>query len=114
MKKIMLGALFLSLISSLAQARPMPDEVGVCYQFKDDKLIDMGVCIISAGNGAGAMYVNLKFDGKQYLYERPNDYIRNTFHEKVTNAQDLDYLEKYAEEEMIYCYKDKPYDICHN
>lgn len=116
MKKIMLGALFLSLISSLAQARPMPDEVGVCYQFKDDKLIDMGVCVISAGYGAGGTYTHMKFQGKSYTYERSNDkeyddYVRDVFYGKVTDIAILDSME---EEEMIYCFKDKPYDICHN
>lgn len=32
------------------------------------------------------MYVNLKCDGKEYLYERLNDYIRNTFHDKITKT----------------------------
>ncbi|MEM9220022.1 MAG: hypothetical protein AAGD25_37560 [Cyanobacteria bacterium P01_F01_bin.150] len=45
--------------SSLATARPYPDELGICYRFQDDTLEQREPCVISAGYGAGAHYVVL-------------------------------------------------------
>lgn len=114
MKKwLILPLLFL--LMTTANARPLPDTVGVCYLFQGDELKDKDVCIISRGTGAGGFYHNFKIGAKRYLfeysYEEMEDigYARGLFYERLEpeTAELLD------DDEIIWCFKDKPYDICY-
>lgn len=114
------------LVSVGGFAHSYPDEVAVCYQFKGDKLIDTGVCIVSSGGGAGGFYTNIKWNNKEYLIEtdtmqndNPKTYLNGkkvkeyyrsaTFLDKTTlkHANEFD-------QKILYCYKTKRLNICHN
>lgn len=62
----------LLILSTTAVARPSPDRLGICYLFQGEKLTGRGPCIVSPGYGAGAQYVNLLLNGKDYAVEYPN------------------------------------------
>lgn len=62
----------LILLPATALARPYPDRLGICYVFHGEKLTARGPCVISAGYGAGAQYVNLLLNNKEYYAEFPN------------------------------------------
>jgi len=43
------------------QARPYPDQVGVCYAFEGDNQARLEPCVVSSGYGAGAHYAILNW-----------------------------------------------------
>lgn len=103
------------LCSVIAYARPNPDKVGVCYLFKGNELKDRDVCVVAEGGGAGGMYTNLYFKGKEYLFEYPYDKV-----DEITYPRDVFYnfleperMDIFEPDEIIWCYKDKPYDVCY-
>lgn len=106
MKKYILLLLALPLA---ALARPNADKLGICYSFDGNKLKDRGVCIVSSGNAVGEMYTNIDFNGKKYLFEFSDInklvYHRDSFFNRAK-------FEEIPEDEVITCYKHKPYDIC--
>lgn len=122
--------LFLSLlfITINVQARPLPDHVGVCYEFKGDEIIQRDVCIITEGNAAGGMYANLTLmNGKQYqiashgiiglndnLYDLNGEdavhYLRDAAFYNIANYERLVEIDEPA----LYCYKTNSLNLCHN
>lgn len=118
LNKIIIG-LFLFFLAIISHARPNPDKIGICYLFQDDTLKDRGVCIISTGSGAGGEYINLDFNKKDYLFEfQTSDledkltYLRDSrFYHKITPELMSSY--EYEDEDILLCYKDKPFDICY-
>ncbi len=116
------------LIATTSHARPLPDEVGVCYEFKADEMIRRDICIITEGNAAGGMYANLQLaDGKQYqiashgiiglnddLYDLNGKdavhYLRDASFYETTDYEGLAEINEPA----LYCYKTKTLDLCHN
>ena len=72
MKKLLAIAAALAALSPAAEARPYPDRLGICYQFKNGEFASRAPCVISTGYGAGAQYMTLTFNGKEYYAEYPN------------------------------------------
>lgn len=72
MKRLLAVALGFGLLVSTAQARPNPDRLGICYQFKNGELATRAPCVISSGYGAGAQYTTLTFNNREYYAEYPN------------------------------------------
>lgn len=115
-------------ITTMANARPSPDAVGVCYEFKGDEIKSRDVCIITSGNAAGGMYTNLNLiNGKLYqiashgisginddLYDLNGEdavhYLRDASFLQVSTYDEL----AEVNEDAIYCYKTKKLNLCHN
>ena len=115
MKIVAMLFVLVGLFSMAVYARPNPDEVGVCYLFKGNELKDRDVCVVVQGSGAGGMYTNLYFKGKEYLFEYSNDdideitYPRDVFY-NFLEPERVDIVEP---DEIIWCHKNKPYDVCY-
>ena len=57
----------------VANADVSPDRAGSCYIFKDSKLSQRGVCLISSEISHGHEFRELSFEGKTYkLYYNGN------------------------------------------
>lgn len=102
------------LFATTVYARPGADSVGVCYLFDGDELKDRDVCVVSRGTGTDGAYTNLFFNKKEYLIEGNYEnlekitYPRGLFYE-VVEPERMEYLD----DEIIWCFKYEPYDICH-
>lgn len=107
-------ALSLLLLSSLAVASPNPDQLGICYLFNKNTLVNKGVCVVSSGGGAGGFYYNIDYKDKNYSFEFANDdesliYYRDSFYNVITKE-----TEEYVDDnERITCFEHKPHDICY-
>ena len=125
--KVSILASVLALACSGASAHSNPDESGVCYIFKANKLTSKAPCIISSGGGAGGIYTSLDFKGKTYSFESGIDskgnevwsdskgavksYLRDgTFYKKISQNE-----AQYANH-LLYCFSSAKtkLDICHN
>ena len=126
--KFYIVLLAFSIIPTASQAGPLPDEVGVCYEFKADEMIRRDICIITEGNAAGGMYANLQLvSGKEHqiashgisglndgLYDlNGKDAVHYLRDAAFYNTTDYDGLSE-INEPALYCYKTKVLDLCHN
>jgi len=87
-----------------AIARPYPDEVGVCYRFEGDVLVQHEPCIISAGYGAGAHYAILHWsdDRSTEIYLLNTCFDRQEFDAAGFCAYQLDENEAEAYERDVF------------
>lgn len=122
LKKLVILAMLAVGFNQLAVAHENPNQKTTCYKFAKDKLVASAKCTVESGGGAGGMYTNMVINGKRYNYESPlpmdgdmgnsnneNEYTRNakTFKRYPNNAN----IPQNAK--LIFCQKDKPYDICY-
>lgn len=119
MKKLLFSLITMCFYIS-AEARPYPDEVGICYEFKHKKLSQKSLCIISHGYGAGSSYTNIQIANEDYFFET-NTMTEETFYKDESVEHYLrhnGFYHKISEvdssNEHIYCYKSASIDLCHN
>lgn len=91
------------------------DQAEVCYEFLGETMISRGVCVVSAQSGAGGGSFGLLYKDKEYLFEytegEPFDvYYRTTRYDTVLPDEEAKFLE--INEEYLFCFKHKPYDLC--
>lgn len=124
MQKVFLVFTALALISG-AEARPWPDQLGICYVMKDGQLASRQPCVVSTGYGAGGNYTSLSFGGKSYTIERSTmtaketatlneaaatEYLReNAFFNIVSSKE----ATSRADEELLWCAKSRYIDLCY-
>jgi hypothetical protein len=56
-----LSTIGLAMLATVVEARPYPDQSGVCYFYRGDTQEMMEPCVISGGYGAGAHYAILRW-----------------------------------------------------
>jgi hypothetical protein len=82
------------------QARPYPDQVGVCYAFQGDTQTRLEPCVIRAGYGAGAHYAVLNWsDGTKTSILMVNDcpdgnYNQSGFCSYTVNDRDAEVYQR--------------------
>ena len=120
----------LVLVATNANARPYPDQLGICYFFSGDKLKQKKPCVIATGYGAGSMYTSLEVGKKEYTFTT-NTMIENeetTYNDKPVyvysrlmgfyrELSDDDVKSGvYEYSDLLPCYRtqDKKLDICYS
>lgn len=116
MKKILLVSVLAALPSFLYAAtnsKPelTPDQRATCYRFDKDTVIDTGTCIVSAGTVSGGNYFNLSYRHRNYefVYAYSDDSVLYT-RDGLFRRKHFDDID---ENELLYCFKNHPYDICY-
>lgn len=123
-------SIVLACLSCLAHSAPMSENISICYQFNNDKLIKRSACIVDSGYGAGGSYINIEQGKSVYLieteslYDKKNDsyndgettlndiaatsYFRNLFYKKITDKSLIS-------ENSLSCFmtKNKKIDVCY-
>lgn len=121
--KVVVGLLMM-FASSPSNSRPNPSYASICYEFKEDVLINYDTCVVSTGNSAGVLYTTLKYNNKKYKLDNSvgngetwtlngltaNEYTRDPYYLERTK---FDELVQY-EDPIIYCYESSNTNICHN
>lgn len=128
-KKLILLCAVLTL-STAVHARPYPDKVGVCYEFKGDTPSKMDTCIISITDGAGGTSTTLRLLNKRYDIEgieTANSVDRYGYKYTVNGVSAKSYYRNASfydiadpevlfenDEPALYCFKTSSLDLCHN
>ena len=127
-KLVILCSVLLASLSS--NARPYPDKVGVCYEFKGDTPSKMDTCIISITDGAGGTSTVLRLQNKRYEIEgieSENSSSRYSYKYTVNGVSAKSYYRNASfydiadpevlfenDEPALYCFKTSSLDLCHN
>jgi hypothetical protein len=84
----------------VAQARPYPDRVGVCYEYQSNELERVEPCVIHAGSGAGAQYAAMRWlDGdivsiEMSAYCPDQNWDENGFCDYLVNGEEAEGYER--------------------
>lgn len=117
------AAIGLLSVSIPAQAKPYPDELGICYGFNDDELQSADVCLIQSASGIGEQYTTLQWNQKTYdILSNGSKYLLNDS-DAVFYLRDAAFYQPLSDSEVLsiddgepvlFCYKSRSLDICHN
>ena len=87
-------------LATSTEARPYPDQSGVCYIFSGNTQEVLEPCVISSGYGAGAHYATLNWsDGSTTSINMsnfcdPNTFDANGFCSYTVNEREAEYYER--------------------
>lgn len=109
--------------SSQSLAAPYIDKLTICYEFKNDKLIDRQPCVKSSGHGTGEQYIHYSFGKKNFSINIDTTHPVETYklndQKAISYSRDAYFLNIHKGkhlENLVYldCYttKDGKIDIC--
>lgn len=115
--------LLFTFITSVALARPYPDRLVICYEFKNNKLVQRQPCVESTGYGAGGSYTFYSFGQKEYYIEtntmKPEGDMQINGQKATLYTRDASFFnilkgKPMKGEKYLFCYKTKDgkIDIC--